>query len=69
MSHQAPPPLSVDPFPYACPDDRFVYLSGEYEIACAQLCGLSHYQMRGYVTVESPSELEEWLQEMSELDF
>lgn len=43
--------------------------AGEYEIACAQLCGLSHYRMRGYVTVESASELEEWLQEMSELDY
>lgn len=43
--------------------------AGEYEIACAQLCGLSHYRMRGFVTVESPGELETWLQDMSELDF
>ena len=43
--------------------------AGEYEIACAQLCGLSHYRMRGFVTVESPDELETWLQDMSELDF
>ena len=25
----------------------------QYEIACAQLCGLGHYRMRGFVTVQS----------------
>ena len=30
-------------------DDDFVY-----EIACAQLCGLGHYSMRGYVTIDTP---------------
>ena len=24
----------------------------QYEIACAQLCGLGHYRMRGFVTVQ-----------------
>jgi len=32
-----------------------------WEIACAQLCGLSHYRMRGYLTVESAAEFEAWL--------
>jgi cytochrome c oxidase subunit 2 len=31
-----------------------------YEIACAQLCGLGHYRMRGFVTVESQEEFTKW---------
>lgn len=34
-----------------------------YEIACAQLCGLSHYRMRGYLTVETEEEFAAWLAE------
>jgi cytochrome c oxidase subunit 2 len=30
------------------------------EIACAQLCGINHYRMKGYVTVETPAEFEKW---------
>jgi len=41
-------------------------LEGEFEIACAQLCGLSHYRMRGYVTVESQAEVTGWIQQMLE---
>jgi cytochrome c oxidase subunit II len=33
----------------------------QYEIACAQLCGLGHYRMRGFVTVESADEFQKWL--------
>jgi len=36
-----------------------------YEIACAQLCGLGHYNMRGYVTVETQAEYEAWLAGMA----
>lgn len=32
-----------------------------YEIACAQLCGLGHYRMIGYLTVETQEEFEAWL--------
>lgn len=32
-----------------------------FEIACAQLCGLAHYRMRGYVTVETEAEVQAWL--------
>lgn len=32
-----------------------------YEIACAQLCGNSHYSMRGFLTVDTPEEYQEWL--------
>jgi cytochrome c oxidase subunit 2 len=34
-----------------------------WEIACAQLCGLSHYSMKGYLTVESEADFEAWLAE------
>ena len=32
-----------------------------YEIACAQLCGNSHYRMRGYVTIDTEEEYSTWL--------
>ena len=33
------------------------------EIACAQLCGLNHYRMRGYVYVLTQEEFDEWFEE------
>ena len=33
----------------------------QYEIACAQLCGLGHYRMRGFVTVQTPEEFQTWM--------
>jgi cytochrome c oxidase subunit II len=38
----------------------------QYEIACAQLCGLGHYRMRGYVTVLSTEEFQKWMQDEGE---
>ncbi|MGQ0605015.1 MAG: cytochrome c oxidase subunit II [Anaerolineales bacterium] len=38
--------------------------TGQFEIACAELCGLGHYRMRGQVTVETPQEFEAWLAEV-----
>lgn len=38
----------------------------QYEIACAQLCGLGHARMRGFVTVESTEEFQTWLAEQLE---
>jgi cytochrome c oxidase subunit II len=35
----------------------------EYEIACAQLCGLGHAKMRGLVTVQSAEEFQKWMDE------
>jgi cytochrome c oxidase subunit 2 len=35
----------------------------QYEIACAQLCGLGHYRMRGFVTVLSPEAFKTWMDE------
>ena len=37
-----------------------------YEIACAQLCGLGHYRMRGQVHVVAPAELETRIKEAGE---
>ena len=37
-----------------------------YEISCAQLCGNSHYRMKGYVTIETEEEFNEWLAEEAE---
>lgn len=37
--------------------------AGKYEIACAQLCGISHYRMRGELTVESQEDFDKWLAE------
>ena len=33
-----------------------------YEIACAQLCGLGHARMRGFVTVQSDEEFQKWME-------
>jgi cytochrome c oxidase subunit 2 len=38
----------------------------EYEIACAQLCGLGHYRMRGFVTVQTAEEFQKWTQDEEE---
>ena len=35
----------------------------QYEIACAQLCGLGHYRMRGFVTVHAADEFQKWMDE------
>jgi len=34
-----------------------------YEVTCAQLCGLGHARMRGYLTVDTPEEFQTWLVE------
>ena len=35
----------------------------QYEIACAQLCGLGHYRMRGFVTVQTAEEFQKWMED------
>jgi cytochrome c oxidase subunit 2 len=35
--------------------------TGEWEIACSQLCGLAHYRMRGFYTVQTASDFDAWL--------
>jgi cytochrome c oxidase subunit 2 len=34
-----------------------------WEIACAQLCGLGHYRMRGQLVVDTKEQLQKWLAE------
>jgi cytochrome c oxidase subunit 2 len=34
-----------------------------YQISCAQLCGLGHYRMRGYLTIETPEAFQKWIDE------
>jgi cytochrome c oxidase subunit 2 len=36
---------------------------GEFDIACAELCGFGHYQMRGFLHVVSETEFERWLKD------
>ena len=35
----------------------------QYEIACAQLCGLGHARMRGFVTVLTAEDFQKWMDE------
>jgi len=37
--------------------------AGQYEILCAELCGLGHYRMRGFVTTEPETASQAWLAE------
>ncbi|HEX6838034.1 MAG TPA: cytochrome c oxidase subunit II [Polyangia bacterium] len=41
-------------------------LLGHYELGCAQLCGVSHYKMRGLITVESAEAFDAWSRAQSE---
>tara|TARA_S200000501_G_C20779244_1_gene724226 strand:+ start:439 stop:1278 length:840 start_codon:yes stop_codon:yes gene_type:complete len=36
------------------------------EIACAQLCGLGHYRMKGYLTIHEEEDYLSWLDEQAE---
>ena len=36
---------------------------GEYELACAELCGLGHYRMRSFFNVVSPEEFDKWMRD------
>lgn len=37
--------------------------TGQYELGCAELCGLGHFRMRGLVHVESTADFERWMSE------
>lgn len=39
-----------------------------FEIACAQLCGLGHYSMRGFLDVLEPEDFQTWLEENAPSD-
>ncbi len=38
--------------------------TGNFEIACAQLCGNGHYRMRGFFNVVTQEEFEQWSEEI-----
>ncbi|MFD2741650.1 cytochrome c oxidase subunit II [Sulfitobacter aestuarii] len=38
--------------------------TGEFEILCAELCGVGHGYMRGYVQIEEEDAYQDWLTEM-----
>ncbi|MBI4374517.1 MAG: cytochrome c oxidase subunit II, partial [Deltaproteobacteria bacterium] len=35
--------------------------TGQYEVGCAQLCGVGHTLMRGFVSIDTPEEFETWI--------
>jgi cytochrome c oxidase subunit 2 len=39
--------------------------TGQYEIPCAELCGLGHYRMRSFLTVMSQADYDKWLREQA----
>lgn len=41
--------------------------TGDFEISCAQHCGVNHYKMRGVLKVLTPDAYEAWLHEASKL--
>jgi cytochrome c oxidase subunit 2 len=40
---------------------------GEYEIACSQLCGLGHFRMRGFVTIQNQSDFDTWMAQQEKI--
>jgi cytochrome c oxidase subunit II len=40
--------------------------SGTYQIACAQLCGIGHYTMRGNVTVGTQADYNAWIKSQAQ---
>lgn len=58
--------VKQDAIPGYVIDVRFVAKSaGDYEIACAQLCGLGHYRMRGFFVSQTPEAFQTWLKEQA----
>ena len=41
--------------------------TGQWEIPCSQLCGLGHYRMRGFYTIQSQADYEAWLASQAQL--
>ena len=41
--------------------------TGQWEIACSQLCGLGHYRMRGFYTIQTEADYQAWLAEEAAL--
>ncbi len=58
LKHDAVPGMKIDIHFTAMKE-------GRYEIACAELCGQLHHQMRAILEVMSQSDYEEWLKQRS----
>jgi cytochrome c oxidase subunit 2 len=41
--------------------------AGKYEIACAELCGSGHYNMRGLLIMDSQQDYDAWLDQQYKL--
>lgn len=52
------PTVTTDEMRKRLGDPKFTY-----EIACAQLCGLGHYKMQAFVTVQEPADFQKWMDE------
>jgi len=39
--------------------------TGQFEISCAQLCGLGHYRMKGFFSVDTDEQYQAWLGEQA----
>jgi cytochrome c oxidase subunit 2 len=37
--------------------------AGKFQVGCAQLCGLGHYEMKAKLTIESKQDFQRWLDE------
>ena len=54
--------VKQDAVPGMTPEVVFVPTrTGEFELACAELCGLAHYRMRGFFHVLSAPQFDDWL--------
>jgi cytochrome c oxidase subunit II len=59
--------VKQDAVPGMSPEVMFVPTRrGNYELACAELCGLAHYRMRGFFNVVTQQEFDEWLRQQEE---
>ena len=57
-------PVHFTPVMTTPEESRFPKCAAEktcWEIACAQLCGLGHFRMRGYVSVLEQAEFDDWM--------
>jgi heme/copper-type cytochrome/quinol oxidase subunit 2 len=39
--------------------------TGQWDIACSQLCGLGHYRMKGVYQIQTAEDYQAWLKEES----
>jgi cytochrome c oxidase subunit 2 len=59
-------PVHFKPVMVTPPDAQYPACNANktcWEIACAQLCGLGHYRMKGFYTVHEPADFDAWMAE------